>query len=150
MYNIQYQHQFRVEGYPAMASSPINLSAALDLEASPEQLWPLLSDTGRIDRAIGIPAFERSTLEPDLSFAVRSHYMGVPVAWSEFPYEWVYEQWYQVERAFQPPVPVKRLMTRTTLSRLPAGGTHVDVVVSFEPRGLLGRAVAPLYIGQKM
>jgi class 3 adenylate cyclase len=150
MYNIQHQHQYRVEGYPAMASSPINLSATLDLEASPEQLWPLLSDTGRIDRAIGIPAFERSTLEADLSFAVRSHYRGVPVAWSEFPYEWVYEQWYQVERAFQPPVPVKRLMTRTTLSRLPSGGTHVGVVVSFEPRGLLGRTVAPLYIGQKM
>ena len=46
----------------------------------------------------------------------RDAYMGVPVAWYEYPYEWVYEQWYQVERAFQPPVPVTRLVTRTTLS----------------------------------
>ena len=41
---------------------------------------------------MGIPAFERSTLEPDLSFAVNSHYLGVPVAWREYPYEWVFEQ----------------------------------------------------------
>ena len=63
-----------------MASSSINLTATLDLDATPEQLWPLLSDTGRIDRAMGIPAFERSTLEPDLTFSVNSHYLGVPVA----------------------------------------------------------------------
>jgi class 3 adenylate cyclase len=133
-----------------MASSSINLTAALDLDATPEQLWPLLSDTGRIDRAMGIPAFERSTLEPDLTFSVNSHYLGVPVAWSEYPYEWVFEQWYQVERAFRAPVPVKRLMTRTTLSPIPGGRTHVEVIVRFEPRGLLGRTIAPLYIGRKL
>ena len=133
-----------------MAGLPIKLTAALDLDASPEQLWPLLSDTGRIDRALGLPSFERSTLEPDLTISVNSHYMGVPVAWSEYPYEWVFEQWHQVERAFQPPVPVKRLMTRTTLSPLPAGRTHVEVVVELEPRGLIGRAVAPIYIRQKL
>ena len=133
-----------------MAAPPINLTAALELDASPEQLWPLLSDTGRIDRAIGIPAFEHSTLEPDLTFFVNSHYLGVPVTWNEYPYEWVFEQWYQVERAFQPPVPVKRLITRTTLSPLPGGRTLLDVIVQFEPRGLLGRTVAPIYIGRKL
>jgi adenylate cyclase len=133
-----------------MAGLPTNLTATLELDASPEQLWPLLSDTGRIDRAIGIPAFERSTLEPDLTFSVNSHYLGVPVSWIEYPYEWVFEQWYQVERAFRPPVPVKRLMTRTSLSPLPGGRTHVEVIVQFEPRGLLGRVVAPIYIGRKL
>jgi class 3 adenylate cyclase len=133
-----------------MATPTINLHATLELDATPEQLWPLLSDTGRIDRAIGIPAFERSTLQPDLSFAVSSHYLGFPVAWNEYPYQWVFEQWYQVERAFQPPVPVRRLMTRTTLSALPDRRTHLDVIVQFEPRGLLGRTLAPLYIGQKL
>src|SRR5690242_16177678 len=149
MYNILSQHQTRVEGYSAMARPPIRLTAELDLDASPEQLWPLLSDTGRIDRAIGIPAFERSRPEPDLTFTVQSHYLGVPVAWAEYPYEWVFEQWHQVERAFAPPVPVQRLVTRTTLAPLASGGTHIEVLVEFEPRGVLGRTLAPIYIEQK-
>lgn len=133
-----------------MASPNITLRATLDLDAPPERLWPLLSDTGKIDRTIGIPAFESSALAPDLSFAVNSHYLGMPVAWHEYPYEWVFEQWYQVERAFEPPVPIRRLRTRTTLSPLEGGRTRLDVIVELEPRGLLGRAIAPLYIERKL
>src|SRR5882757_6847940 len=130
MYNAINNQQLLVEGSPTMPASTINLNATLTLDASPEQLWPLLSDTGRVDRAMGIPAFERSTLEPDLSFAVNSHYLGMPVAWREYPYEWVFEQWYQVERAFLPPVPVERVTNRTTLIALPDGKTRVDITVA--------------------
>lgn len=133
-----------------MAAPTIKLTATLDLDATPAQLWPLLSDTGRLDRAVGIPAFERSELQNDLSFAVDSHYMGVAVAWNEYPYEWVFEQWYQVERSFHAPLPVKRLATRTTLTPLPGKRTHLDVFVEFEPRGLAGRTVAPEFIRRKL
>jgi adenylate cyclase len=133
-----------------MSSSTVNLSATLILDSSPEQLWPLLSDTGRVDRAMGIPAFERSTLQPDLSFAVNSHYLGVPVAWREYPYEWVFEQWYQVSRVFLPPLPIERVVNRTTLSALPGGKTQVDVTIAVEPRGALGWLAARLYIGRKL
>ncbi|HJZ46584.1 MAG TPA: DUF5939 domain-containing protein [Roseiflexaceae bacterium] len=131
-------------------SSTVNLSATLVLDASPERLWPLLSDTGRVDRAMGIPPFERSTLQPDLSFAVSSHYMGLPVAWREYPYEWVFEQWYQVSRVFLPPILVERVSNRTTLTALPGGKTQVDVAVAVEPRGPLGWLAARLYIGRKL
>ena len=138
MYNTTSCVRFLVEGVPAMSSSTVNLSATLILDSSPERLWPLLSDTGRVDRAMGIPAFERSTLEPDLSFAVNSHYLGLPVAWREYPYEWVFEQWYQVSRTFLPPLPIERAVNRTTLTALPGGKTQVDVTVAVEPRGPLG------------
>ncbi|HEX9372611.1 MAG TPA: DUF5939 domain-containing protein [Roseiflexaceae bacterium] len=150
MYNTIDNPWFLVEGAPAMPAPTVNLSATIDLDAPPERLWPLLSDTGRVDRAIGIPAFERSTPAPDLTFFVESHYLGFPVAWREYPYEWVFEQWHQVERAFEPPIPVRWLMTRTTLSPLPGDRTRVEVIVRFEPRGVLGRLAAPLYIGQKL
>jgi class 3 adenylate cyclase len=139
-----------VEGVPAMSSSTINFNATLIIESSPERLWPLLSDTGRVDRAMGIPPFERSTLEPDLSFAVSSHYLGVPVAWREYPYEWVFEQWYQVARVFLPPLPIERVVNRTTLTALPGGKTQVDVSVAVEPRGPIGWLAARLYIGRKL
>ena len=115
MYNATNRVRSLVEGVPAMASSSVNLSATLILDSSPERLWPLLSDTGRIDRAMGIPAFERSTLEPDLAFAVNSHYLGLPVAWREYPYEWVFEQWYQVSRVFLPLItPPGKLLKQTS------------------------------------
>ncbi len=133
-----------------MGSSHITLRSAAELDATPQQLWPLLSDTARIDRALGLPAFERSALQPDLAFKVHSHYLGVPVAWHEYPYEWVFEQWYQVNRTFEAPVPVRQLMTRTTLIELPGSRSHVDVLIEFEPRGLLGRTLAPLFIGRKL
>jgi adenylate cyclase len=139
-----------VEGVPAMSSSTIKLNATMILDASPERLWPLLSDTGRVDRVMGIPAFERSTLEPDLAFAVSSHYLGVPVAWREYPYEWVFEQWYQVSRVFLSPLPIERVVNRTTLTALPSGKTQVDVAVAVEPRGAIGRLAARLYIGRKL
>lgn len=133
-----------------MPSSTISLRKTIELDGTPERLWPLLSDTGRVDRAIGIPAFEQSELKPDLTFLVNSHYFGVPVAWHEHPYEWVFEQWHQVERTFEPPVPVRRLMTRMTLAPLPGGRSHVEVLVELEPRNALGRLAAPLWIGRKM
>jgi hypothetical protein len=133
-----------------MPSGIITLKKTIELPAPPERLWPLLSDTGRVDRAIGIPPFEQSALEPDLTFVVDSHYLGVPVTWHEYPYEWVFEQWHQVERAFEPPVPVKRLTTRMSVETLAGNRSRVDVVVQLEPRNALGRLAAPLWIGRKM
>src|SRR6476646_8577852 len=133
-----------------MSSSTVNLSATLIIDALPDRLWPLLSDTGRVDRAMGIPAFEHSTLEPDLSFSVSSHYLGLPVAWREYPYEWVFEQWYQVSRTFLLPLPIERVVNRTTLTALPGGKTQVDVTMAVEPRGLIGWLAARLYIGRKL
>lgn len=149
MYNVS-NVCFLAEGFPAMSSSTVNLSASLIIDASPERLWPLLSDTGRVDRAMGIPAFERSTPKPDLSFAVSSHYLGLPVAWHEYPYEWVFEQWYQVSRVFLPPLPIDRVVNRTTLTALPGDKTQVDVTVAVEPRGPIGWLAARLYIGRKL
>jgi class 3 adenylate cyclase len=149
MYNAANNLCSLVEGFPAMPST-VNLNATLVLDATPERLWPLLSDTGRVDRAMGIPAFERSTPEPDLSFTVSSHYMGLPVAWREYPYEWVFEQWYQVSRVFLPPIPIQRATNRTTLTALPGGKTQVDVNVAVEPRGPIGWLAARLYIGRKL
>jgi len=150
VYNATNNMRFLVEGFPAMSSSTVNLSATLIIDALPDRLWPLLSDTGRVDRAMGIPAFERSTLEPDLSFAVSSHYLGVPVAWREYPYEWVFEQWYQVSRVFLPPLPIERVVNRTTLTALAGGKTQIDVTIAVEPRGPIGWLAARLYIGRKL
>src|SRR5207244_3813345 len=72
-----------------------------DLEASPRQLWPLVSNTDRLNRAVGLPPIQfRAEAEPEkdseaagLKPAVRRfgqfRRMGLGVAWQEHPFEWV-------------------------------------------------------------
>jgi class 3 adenylate cyclase len=150
MYNTNSNIWLLVEGVPAMHASHVNLNAAIDINAPIERVWPLFSDTDRVNRLIGLPAFERTEPDQDLTRMVQGHYMGVPVAWREYPFEWVFEQWFQVERAFAPPLPVDRIVTGARLTPLPGERTRVDVWVRIAPRNVVGWLGARIYIGRKM
>jgi class 3 adenylate cyclase len=131
-------------------SSLVNLNAALDLDAPIERLWPLLSDTDRVNRLVGLPGFERAEPAEDLTQLIDGHYLSIPVSWREYPFEWVFEQWFQVEREFAPPLPIGRLTTGARLSALSGERTHVEVWVHIQPRNAVGWAGARLLIGRKM
>ena len=133
-----------------MASSYINLNATVDIDAPIERVWPLLSDTDRVNRLIGLPGFERTEPDQDLTRMVQGHYIGVPVAWREYPFEWVFEQWFQVERAFMPPLPIDRIVTGARLTALPGERTRVAVWVRIAPRNVAGWLIARTFIGRKM
>ncbi|MFL5807770.1 MAG: DUF5939 domain-containing protein [Roseiflexaceae bacterium] len=133
-----------------MPSSTINLDATIDLDAPLERVWPLLSDTDRVNRLAGLPAFERTEPDRDLTQMVNSHYLGIPVAWREYPFEWVFEQWFQVERTFAAPLPVERIVTGARLAPLPGDRTRVEVWVRITPRNVVGWLGSRLYIGRKM
>src|SRR5262249_42494424 len=63
-----------------------------DLEASPEQLWPYVSNTDRLNRAVGLPAVQ-SSAQVDPAQGVRRFVQfrkaGVTSAWEEHPFEWI-------------------------------------------------------------
>src|SRR5207302_6002657 len=61
----------------------------LDLESSPEQLWPLVSDTNRFNRDAGVPAVERRGVGRNARRRLRLARYGVPIEWEEEPFEWV-------------------------------------------------------------
>ncbi|MEN9935359.1 MAG: hypothetical protein RLZZ387_1938 [Chloroflexota bacterium] len=133
-----------------MAGYTIHLNTSVELGATVERLWPLLSDTDRVNRMLGLPAFERAEPAEDLAQIIGGHYLGVPVSWREYPFEWVFEQEFGVERAFAPPIPVDRLVTRTRLTPLPGGRTRAEVYVGLAPRGPLGGLAARLVVGRQL
>ena len=133
-----------------MSASSLNVNAVIDLDAPLEQLWPLISDTDRVNRLVGLPAFERADPDQELTQLIHGHYLGLPVTWREYPFEWVFEQWFQVRRDFMPPLPVEQLVTGARLTPLSERRTRVEVWVELRPRNIVGWLGARLYVGNKM
>lgn len=123
-----------------MAQSHMTIRKTVVLHAPLAQLWPLVSDTNRVNRLLGLPAFEHSDPDADLVQQISSHYRGLPVTWREHPFAWVFEQWFRVEREFAPPLPFTTMITDTRLEALDEHSTIVDVIVQVQPRGVIGRA----------
>lgn len=133
-----------------MPKSIVTLTTTLTLDSPFDRLWPLFSDTDRVNRLLGLPASERVVFDQDLARTVRGHYLGFPATWREYPFEWVFEQWFESERAFDPPLPIERLFTSTRFTPLPEGRTRVEVQVRLLPRNVVGRIGARLIVGEKM
>ncbi|HMP40417.1 MAG TPA: DUF5939 domain-containing protein [Roseiflexaceae bacterium] len=133
-----------------MAAGVKHVSTSVILPASVEQLWPLISDTDRVNRMLGLPAFERTSPDEQLVQTISGHYLGVPVTWREHPFEWIYEQYFSVRREFNPPLPISWLTTDTHLEALGDDTTRVTVNVHISGRNLLGSIAAPIIVGQQM
>ncbi len=118
----------------------------LDLASSPEQLWPLVSDTDRFNRDTGVPAVERRGTGPNARRSLRLTRFGLPVEWEEEPFEWVSPRRFSVLRRYTKG-PVASLRTRATLDPRPEGGTRLVYEVEATPRNVLGLAAIPAQIG---
>src|SRR4051812_40891507 len=115
---------------------------ALRFEASehydvlPSELWPLLSDTARLNRAIGLQAvhFTARPREDGGSIIVGEYrIMGLTIArWTEHAFNFVRPQRYSVLREYTRG-PLVRLDGGVDLT-LDSGGTTVHVWADIVPR----------------
>ncbi len=81
---------------------PVRLEKTFKLGSSPSALWPLVSNTERLNRAIGLPAASPEPADPrDYSMRVRSRLLGLPVAWKEHPFDYVDSRYFAIERVFE-------------------------------------------------
>lgn len=120
-------------------------------KATPEQVWPLVSDTRRVNRAVSLPEVQ---LEPHplpqggASLTGRTQVAGTETTWDERPFEWIAPRRFSVERLYHSG-PLLRMVSRTELE--PDGtGTRMTMVVEAETRGLLGATWGRWFIGSQL
>src|SRR5580765_3495915 len=128
-----------------------------DLDSSPEQLWPLVADTNRFNRATGVPSVEMVENQDGLPNDCRRLHLSVlsmPVEWEEQPFEWVRPHRFGVVRRYSKG-PMKELRVRVELTPVPktnedesgATGTKLTYEIWAQPRNAVGMLAIPVQIG---
>ncbi len=113
------------------------------LPKTPEELWPLLSDTARFNEASKLPKYQvEETPQADGSVRRigRSKVMGGTWMWEETPYEWVYRKHFSQTRPFIKG-PFKSFRIALSLEPSPTGSI-ATYTVEFAPRGMFGWLLA--------
>lgn len=128
---------------------PVRLEKTLHLSSSPAELWPLVSNTDRLNRALGLPVMTSSGANSvDYSQQISACLFGVPLRWTETPFDYVEARNYEVTRDFH-----TGLFTRFQGGlRMSAeqGGTAATLYSAFWPRWTLARPLVRAFAGKAM
>ncbi|HTB81994.1 MAG TPA: DUF5939 domain-containing protein [Opitutaceae bacterium] len=119
-----------------------------ELAASPEALWPLVSNTDRFNRDCGFPPVEVIAHTGSVQ-RLRAKVMGLVIEWDEQPFEWLAPHRFGVERIYHRG-PLGRFSVQCRLAPRGGNGTTLDYEVKITPAGLLGRLAVPAQIGGQM
>ncbi len=122
------------------------------LKSSPEQLWPLISDTNRFNRDTGVPSVEAiDDNRENIRRRLRLTTFGIPIEWEEQPFEWVRPERFGVVRRYSkgPIAELRVLATLTPKTDTHNGpeGTKLIYEVWATPNNFLGQLAIPLQIG---
>jgi len=80
-----------------------NAEAVIDVPFPPEKLWPILSKTDWLNRAIGLPPVRYNIIargEGGSSVTAEANFLGLKMRWIEKPFEWLEPGFYSVRREF--------------------------------------------------
>lgn len=129
-----------------------------DLAAAPAQLWPLVSNTERLNQAVGIPAVhftlqkspqrEGDGLRPRVDRYGAFKKAGIANTWREHAYEWVEGKRMCVLREYTEGL-FRWFVSIVELQARASGGTTLHHHVRLVPRGRFGRIVAALEVGYR-
>ena len=119
-----------------------------DLKASPEKLWPFVSDTNRFNRDTGVPSVEpASNVRGKLRNArrrLRLSMYGMQLEWEEQPFEWIKPSRFGVARNYSKG-PITELRALADLTpRAESGGTRLTYEVRITPRSAIGALIVVL------
>jgi class 3 adenylate cyclase/carbon monoxide dehydrogenase subunit G len=130
-------------------AEPIFFRADVDVAVPRETLWPVVSNTDRLNRAVGLPPVSyAATPDPRGGARIDASARVGPVSleWEEKPFEWIEPDGFSVQRVFRGG-PFEEIRAGCTLAPRD-GGTRLMVFAEIKPRGLVGAALARL-VGRK-
>ncbi len=122
-----------------------------DLESSPAALWPYLSNTDRVNHAIGLPAVQytvRNDSESGVQRIAEATVAGQKIRWLEHPYEWIEGKRLSVLREFTHG-PFVWFANIVELNPRTGGGTQVSQRLLVQPKNWLGKQIARIQLGNK-
>jgi len=117
---------------------PVRLEKTIQLASPPLDLWPLVSNTDRLNRALGMPENSSGGSDPvDYSQQISARLFGLPLRWREEPFDYVDARGYEVVREFHTG-PFTRFQGGL---RMKASGTGTSATLygAFWPRWKWGR-----------
>jgi adenylate cyclase len=129
----------------------VETEAFFDLPFPRERVWPILSKTDWINRSMGLPP-----VKYDITPAVgggsnvhaRARFMGLELRWEERPFQWLENEFYEVERIFESG-PLRRAHLIWEFHEHAGHGTRIRVHTKFEPRHALGRFLVKAVLDPK-
>jgi class 3 adenylate cyclase len=114
---------------------PIHITWYWQLKATPEKLWPFISDTNRLFKDIKQPSIQPAHITNDVDpCLIQLSYNGINryEVWEEKPYEWEYPFRFGVKRHYESG-PYKDLKIQVDLHPNP-NGTRIQFKLWAEPR----------------
>ena len=118
-----------------------------EFESSPEQLWPLVSDTNRFNRDTGVPSVETiGAVRGSTRRRLRLTSFGIPIEWEEQPFEWVRPERFGVVRHYSKG-PIAELRVVATLKPRGESGTNLVYEIWAKPNNFLGQLAIPIQVG---
>lgn len=121
-----------------------------ELESSPRQLWPLVTNTERLNRAVGLPAVDFKT-EANAEGATRrigsAKQGGISATWEEHPFEWVEPRRFGVLREYSHG-PFRWMISLVEMEPRSTGGTTLTHRVRIAAPSAIMRAAARLKVGR--
>jgi class 3 adenylate cyclase len=129
---------------------PVVVTGSIQMASSPEEVWPLLTDTDRGNRLIGTNAVTFRPIEQGSKTAARfvaeTRGGGFKLEYEETPFEWTYGKSFGVYRRMRSG-PLNAYSLHWTLERGDAksgneGGTRATVRIEMEPRYSILRPIA--------
>jgi len=120
---------------------PTRFQLTYHLPAPPEQVWPILADTDRLNRKIGLPRTQPQAIgrEPICLKQVKARMAGMGLVWEEIPFDWVEGRYYWVRRLIHNG-PIEEFSGGVRF--LPSDeGTDIRVEAELTPRNAIGSSI---------
>jgi len=119
--------------------STVVATATVDMASSPDEVWPLLTDTDRTNRLIGTNAVKFRPIESDASgrtsarFVAETKAGGFDIAYEEAPFEWTHGKRFSVVRTMRSG-PLTKYALDWTLEKKGESGTRATVRLELVPK----------------